>query len=174
MTKKSFLSTCLVTVLAFAAIAVFLNSQSAFSKSSDSAWQIRCDKDEAGKATHCEMFSRLNLQKTNERVVEFAIGYPKGDKLSAARGIIVMPLGIDLQDDAVILVDEKAIFHAKINYCLKSGCYALVTLPDQIVTQFKKGNDAALKFKANNGKFVMVKIPLTGFTKTFKELTGEK
>lgn len=117
------------------------------------------------------MYSRLNLQNTKKRVAEFAIGYPKGTPGSSAGGVIILPLGMLVQDDVVFFIDEKAAFHAKVSHCLESGCYAQTVLPDQVISKMKKGNEAALKFKATNGKYIMVKMSLAGFTKTLKELT---
>lgn len=176
MLKNKTINIFAIIVLAAAVLAVS-SGQFAFSKGAKGAnvtsWLTRCDKDEAGNNTHCEMYSRLNLQNTKKRVAEFAIGYPDNGDTSVARGIIVLPLGIFLQDDVVVFVDEKAIFHAKVNYCLESGCYSMITLPNQIISKMKKGNEAALKFKATNGKYIMVKMSLAGFTKTLEELTKE-
>jgi len=171
MVKNKIFNICSVAVLTAASFVIF-SSQLTLAQSKNtknSAWLTRCDKDEAGNTTHCEMFTRLNMQNTKQRVLEFAIGY-KNNNSNAASSIMVLPLGVLTQDDVTFFIDEKAYFNTKVNYCLENGCYAHITLPDQIISKMKKGNEAALKFKAMNGKPIMVKMSLTGFTKTLQNL----
>lgn len=170
MIKRHLFKICMFTVFVFAAVVVF-DVPFAASKSPTSAWLTRCDKDDEGNFKHCEIYSRLNLPNTKKRVAEFAIGYSK-ESAGVARGVIVLPLGVFVQDDVVLSVDGKAYLNTKVSYCLESGCYAPISLPDQIITKMKKGDEAALTFKGRNGKPFLVRIPLTGFTKTIKEIRG--
>ncbi|MFP4097539.1 MAG: invasion associated locus B family protein [Alphaproteobacteria bacterium] len=150
----------------------FLPAGTAFAQSDEVAWAVRCEEDEQGNAAHCEMFTRLNLKDTDTRLVEFALGYPKeGDQV--ARGIIIVPLGILLQEDVVLSVDEEEKLRARPRYCSENGCYVYVTLPESLVSAMKRGNEASLMFRAANGRPVAVKVSLAGFTKTTRTLQNK-
>lgn len=174
MKRSLLLKICLLCGVA--ASGVFFSSFSyskADNSSSTEAWSVRCDKGEDGVTKHCEMFTRLNLQKTNQRVVEFAIGYKEGETKTAS-GVAILPLGIMVQEDVVFLIDENPYFQSKVSYCLDSGCYSQVALPEQIITKMKKGSEASLRFKSVGGRPFEVKMSLAGFTKTLKEIRGRK
>lgn len=130
-----------------------------------SDWTVRCSKPEGAENAeeHCEIFQRLIVQETGQRVVEFAIGFPEDKK--TARGVIIMPLGILLSDGAQMKIDDAQAFKFNIRYCTQDGCFAFLDMNEKILGMFRKGKAAEITFKALNGEPMAVKISLNGFAK---------
>lgn len=135
-------------------------------------WSQRCQdikdpKDEKKVTGHyCEIFQRLSLQskdgKQVQRVAEFATGYPPGEKV--ARAVMVLPLGIMVQDTMSILIDEKDENHFHVQYCLADGCYATLNLPDKVLEKIGKGKKLMFTGKFMNGQDLHIIMDLTGFS----------
>ena len=133
------------------------------------SWTLRCDQDEAGKETSCEMFQRLVVKDTGQRVTELAIGFPP-DMNGVARGVVVLPLGILLTEDMTMQIDEGQAFSFKPRYCIQDGCIAFLDLGEQVLNIMRKGSEAKLAFKVMNGQDVVVGLSLEGFSKGLKEI----
>lgn len=138
------------------------------------AWHIRCNEPEEGEAApeekrgKCEIFQRLVMAETNQRVAEFAIGYPVD--MDTARGVVIMPLGILLPPGVQMMIDDGEPFQFKVRYCNQGGCYAYLALNDAVINQLKKGTEAAFLFMDPSGKTVRVNMSLKGLTKALKEI----
>ena len=146
------------------------------------AWQTRCDKvnekgekDENGKNKQCEIFQKLVMQDTGQRVMEFAIGYPAKDqkdknKDKKARGVLILPLGILLPPGGQIRVDDQQPFSFQIRYCTQGGCVAYLDMNDKVLDIFRKGTKAEILMGTLQGKTLGVPMSLKGFTKALKDL----
>lgn len=132
----------------------------------ESSWIVRCQ--EAG-AARCEIFQRLIVQETGQRVAEFAIGFPE-DK-GAARGVVVLPLGILLTDGVQMQIDEHQPFSFKVRFCTADGCYAYLNLNETVLDLMRKGGKAVLSFRSLQGQNVEIPISLTGFTRSLAEIS---
>ena len=134
-------------------------------------WSKRCqdvkDKDQKTSKQYCEIFQRLSSPskdgKTFQRVTEFAVGYPPGEK--TVRAVIVLPLGIMVQETMSILIDEKNENHFHVQYCLPDGCYATLNLPKPLLETISKGNQLMIKGKTMTGQPLHIILSLTGFGK---------
>ena len=72
----------------------------------DKGWAVRCSKPEKGqKDKTCEIFGRLEMQKTSMRMAEFAVGFSKDNK-KIANGVIILPLGILLEPGVIMKIDD--------------------------------------------------------------------
>ncbi len=131
-------------------------------------WTKRCDKAESGKKGTCEIFQRLVVKDTGQRVAEFAVGFP--EKKDAARGVVVLPLGILLTDGAKMQIDKNEPFTFKPRFCAPEGCFAYVNLNKQILDIMKKGTEISITFQTVKGDNVTVKLSLDGFGKSLKEI----
>ncbi|MDB5490618.1 MAG: invasion associated locus family protein [Micavibrio sp.] len=134
-------------------------------------WSKRCqdikNKDEKTSTKYCEVFQRLSSQskdgKTFQRVAEFAVGYPPGKKEASA--VIVLPLGILVQETMSIFVDDKNENHFHVQYCLPDGCYATLNLSDKLLETIGKGKALKIAGKAMTGQPLHIIMDLTGFDK---------
>lgn len=129
-------------------------------------WTVRCSEVESRQ--ECEMFQRLTLVQTGERVVEMAFGFPPHKP--EGRGAIVLPLGVLLTEGARLKIDEHMPYKFEIRYCTTEGCFAFIGLNDSFINQMKKGSQAILSFKTIGGQPVDVALSLMGFTKAYDNI----
>ena len=135
-----------------------------------SEWRSRCGKDEkTGKESKdkCEVYQRISVKKTKARIAEMALGFPideKGKKSKSARGVVILPLGILLENGIVMKIDDEKPAVFKVRFCTNSGCVAYVNLDKKLLTSMKKGKNINFIFKSSVGQDVNIVMSLKGFT----------
>lgn len=133
-------------------------------------WQKRCSKPKDGKgAESCEIFQKLVVAKSGARFVEFAIGYPADDK-KVARGVFILPLGILLENGVKMTIDDGQAFKFNVRYCDQGGCYAFISLNEQLIDLMKKGSEAKVNFVGASGQAFNVGVTLKGFTTAVNQI----
>lgn len=130
----------------------------------EQTWVPRCNENPENGAQECEIFQRLLVRKTGQRVAEFAVGFPEG-RTNNARGVIVLPLGILLNEKTSLQIDAEQPFNFQMRYCTQNGCYAFLDLTPAIIEMMKKGNEAAFHFITLEGNAMSIELSLAGFTK---------
>ena len=144
----------------------------------DRGWAVRCNKPEKGqkeqKQKDCEIFGRLEMQKSGMRMTEFAIGFPavKGTDKKVARGIMILPLGISLEPGVTLKVDDGKPSPFKVSFCTTGGCVANVDLNKDLLDSLHKGKAINLFFKTSDGRDVQLIMGLTGFEKSYTDAFG--
>ena len=123
-----------------------------------SAWVKRCE------GLSCEIVQRLMDQESGARVLEMAVGFPAGQ--DSARGVVILPLGVDLSQPMSLRIDEGAPLGFKVRYCLSDGCYAFLTLPPDVLAGMKKGTLGVMTFKTFDGQPGKLPLSLEGFAAT--------
>lgn len=154
MRKTIFILIILLTFLRFPAFAA------------QDAWAVRCQ--DVDDQQECEMYQRLTLADTGERVAEFALGYPS--HMPKGRGVIVLPLGVLLTDGAKLRIDDGKSYRFAMRYCTGEGCFAFIGLNDKLINQMKKGGEAVIAFKMMDGSETEISLSLIGFTKSYDEI----
>ena len=135
-----------------------------------SAWVKRCEGGGEGEGAvqTCEMVQRLMDQESQSRVLEVAIGFPAGK--DSARGVIILPLGVDLSQPLTLSIDQGTPLGFKVRYCLGDGCYAFLTLPSDVLAAMKTGSLGVLTFKTFDGQPGRLPLALDGFTTALSEI----
>ena len=139
------------------------------------AWFVRCNKDKDGKDLaapkkgDCEVFQKLIHNETKGRLVEFAVGYPPTQ--TAARGIVILPLGINVQAGAQIHVDKGKPFAVQIRYCDNGGCYAFMDASDELLSQMKSGQVMTITVQSMKPQNINIEMPLKGFGDALKKVS---
>jgi len=129
-------------------------------------WNIRCSGEEVAPERACEIFQRLTLAKTGQRVSEFVIGLSEDKK--NARGVLILPLGILLDNGIEMQIDDDQIFKFKPRYCVNDGCYAFINLDKPLLSALKKGGVVEFRAVALSGKDIKIKMTLQGVTKALR------
>lgn len=163
-------------ILAAALGAVILpqsgQSQEAAKTAAPDAWVTRCDDIKDGdKVTgkYCEAFQRLSVMEkdaapeTAQRLAEFAIGYPPGEK-GKAKGALILPLGILVSKKTKISIDGKDVMEFATRYCDNSGCIAMMDLNNSILDRMRKGNNMTIHSEAFTGQPLEITMSLKGFS----------
>ena len=138
-----------------------------------SPWNIKCAEvmkpGTEEKIEYCQMFQRLNEQKTGKRFAEILIGYPK-EAGGEARGVVILPLGVLLRPGVKMQIDSGKVYEFDFRYCTDIGCVSVIDLSANIINEMKKGNKAAIQFMSAKGMKINLPITLKGFTKAINDL----
>lgn len=161
-----------VAVVLITSISVYMQGKKSEAAPEAKAWDVRCmdkpPKEEGGKSEgeYCEMFSTLSVKETGQLFMGFAIGFP--DEAKGARGVLQLPLGVLLTEDMLMQIDKAKPSKFSVRTCTEKGCFAFLTLSDDLLSQMKKGKQVVVAFKNADGKALAVPFPLSGFTKALK------
>jgi invasion protein IalB len=139
-------------------------------------WMERCQdvkKNETETFKYCEVFQRLSMKAKDsdkmQRVSEFAVGYPNGLK-EKAHGVLIVPLGILLDDPVELDLDGKKQFTSRVSYCQPDGCYAQLVLSDGALEKIGKAKAMTVKLKALNGQTVQFNLLPEGFREAIEKI----
>ena len=140
----------------------------------EQGWKQRCNTPKAGeKAAEkiCEIFQRLEIKENHMLVAELAVGFlhDKTMEKGAAHGAIILPLGISLESDIGMKVDEGKPVVFKPRFCTAAGCFSFVTLSKDLLDTMKKGKAITFTFKTAEGQNVNLIMHIGGFEKALKE-----
>lgn len=135
----------------------------------ESGWTKRCNEK---NKKDCEIFKLLQEKNAKARVIEFALGFPKGEDLKKgeARGAVILPLGILLEEGVVMKVDEQKPLAFKARYCINAGCFAFVNLDKDVLETMKSGKTVSFFVKSMDGQGVRLVMNLQGFGDALKEI----
>lgn len=131
-------------------------------------WTERCTE---GDNKYCEIFQRLMIKENNQRLIEFAVGFPK-DAKGVAQAAIVLPLGVLVGEGIALKVDEDAPAKAAFRLCSPEGCFVVMNLPEAFLGSMKKGKMITVSFLDSSGKQVNVQMSLEGFGKKLESVKG--
>ena len=132
-------------------------------------WMQRCQdvkKSETETTQYCEVFQRLSVKAKDseelQRVIELAVGYPDGVK-EKARGVLILPLGILVDQPVELDVDDKKQISSDVAYCQPDGCYAPLVFTDSALEKIGKSKTVNVKMKAMNGQAIKFNLVPAGF-----------
>jgi invasion protein IalB len=142
------------------------------------SWATRCEdqmKDGQKAGTHCEAFLRLAQVRTDDdgnkkarRVMELAIGYSP-DKKDSARAVIILPLGIDVQEDVGLAVDGRELTTFRVRYCDNRGCVGATPLTAAQVMQLRGGRELTVVARiASGSRKIALEVSLKGLDDALK------
>jgi len=133
----------------------------------EDVWAQRCSK-EGDK--HCEVFQRLVVEETKQRLVEFAVGYPSELK-GEAQAVVLLPLGVLVSEGLILTVDGKSPARAVFRTCGPDGCIVAVNLPKEFLALMNTGKVLGVSFiDGGTGKQLNVGLSLTGFAAKLKKI----
>jgi invasion protein IalB len=139
----------------------------------ETGWSVRCpDKAKEKDTAKCEIFSKLEVEGTKARIAEFAIGFPEDKTLKKgnARGVIILPLGILLQEGITMTVDEGKPLAFTSRFCTKGGCFSFVDLDKDLIESMKKGKAINMRFKTGANQKANLIMSLENFGKALARI----
>jgi invasion protein IalB len=171
-----------VLVLGFVAFSSFADEakKDAGKKAPDNqvverGWTQRCPEkkpDQKSETKQCEIFQRIDMKESSMRVAEFAVGFPqeKGMEKGAARGVVVLPLGILLEEGVQMKIDDGKPVSFKTRFCTNAGCFSFVMLGKDVLETMKKAKAVTFLFKTSEGQNVNLIMTMGGFEKALKDI----
>ncbi len=123
-------------------------------------WTVRCYSASAG--TPCEMIELLVNKKSGRRVLGVLIVYNPSNNQNVMQ--VAMPLGVMLQNGAVLNADTytSGVLHYRL--CDMQGCYALTALDDGAIKALGRATKAQVNIVSADGKKFDIGFSLNGFT----------
>ncbi len=133
-----------------------------------SAWEREC-KGGAGTETEVCYVKQFVLTQKGEVVLALMVGFLKGSQ-KEARAIFTTPLGAALPVGLSIKIDNKERESFAFSHCLRNGCQVFVPLKEPRFSDFMKGRNMQVGWKNLNGKPVITRIDLNGFSAAISSL----
>lgn len=145
------------------------HSQGEDAAAAGEAWQVRCVKPEGEEKEVCEVFQRLSMKDTGQRLMELAILKSRTDK-GMHQGVVVLPLGIKVMSGVQMQIDDGEAYRFNISHCEANGCIAFLDVDKKLLSEMKKGKSLNLVVVAANGQAIKVVMTLDGLAKAHKKL----
>lgn len=163
------LFSALATPIAIAQGATDMQAPTTLSETYD-AWTVQCVNRANGENTQrtCQMSQVLRQQKTNQRVLTFAIGMDGKN----AKATLILPFGLLLSDGVRVQVAEEEILKGSFRTCLPAGCLVEIELSVETIKKLESAETASVLMTANSGQPVKTDISLKGFTSAFQRLSA--
>ncbi|MGQ0656822.1 MAG: invasion associated locus B family protein [Chromatiales bacterium] len=134
-------------------------------------WAIKCEKPEAqdkDKTEVCYAFQNVVTKEKNQRVLNFAVGYPP--KIEVPVALITLPLGIALPPGASLTVDEDQPIRFPIERCEPNGCRAGLKLEKLLLEKLTRASKVQISFHDGAHRPVNIPLSMKGFGEAFKSL----
>lgn len=124
-------------------------------------WSKRCVKG----TDKCDVFQRLTVKETGERVMEFGVGKlaVEGNKDVLAQGTLLLPLGISLSAPVTLLIDKGESANVQVQSCAQFGCVVTFNMTDEVLQKMKSGQTMNVIFNTGEGKRMAIPVSLNGF-----------
>ncbi|HEY0281101.1 MAG TPA: invasion associated locus B family protein, partial [Rhizomicrobium sp.] len=110
----------------------------------------------------CEMIELLVNKKSGRRVLGVLIVYNPTENQNLMQ--VAMPLGVMVQNGAVLSSDTYTSPVLRYRLCDMQGCYAVAPLDDAAVKALGRATKAFMKIVSADGKKFDLSFSLNGFT----------
>lgn len=148
-------------------------------------WKKRCqDIKEGEKVTgqYCEGVQSLYVIQndkegkpgTPQRIAELAVGFPPGTSTKTAQAVVILPLGIVVNEKIIVEVDGSSIEKIETRFCDNGGCVALFNLDKGALEKMRKGQEISFRTKSAGNQPVLIGLPLSAFGSVMDEITPKK
>jgi invasion protein IalB len=123
-------------------------------------WTVRCYPASAG--IPCEMLELLVNKKSGRRVLGILIVYNKAQDQHVMQ--IAMPLGVMVQNGAVLSSDSYTSGVLHYRFCDIQGCYAIAPLDNDAIKALGRATKAEMRIVSADGKKFNIGFSFNGFT----------
>lgn len=125
-------------------------------------WAVACPPDKEGVKQPCQAVQRLTMSESGQQVMQVSIAYLEDNEQPVA--IFILPLGMLLQQGALLSVDEVEVGRLGVQRCEAGGCIAPLLLSDEVLGKFKAGSKAQITVRNAQGRELPIPLSLNGFT----------
>lgn len=174
MNRKFLSATVGVFICVLVVAGLFLVNSGKQAVAEEAPWKLRCDdikKDGQPAGQYCEMFYKVVVKESGQTFMDFAIGVPQ--KGEAARGKVLLPLGILLTEPIRMQIDDQESMSFQVRYCDVVGCHAFLGLNEVVVDAFRGGENAVVSFVASNNQRLTLPVSLNGFSSAYRKVSQQ-
>jgi invasion protein IalB len=131
------------------------------------SWTVQCF--EQNSASRCKMVEILINKKTGMRVLGISFQYIAEQKRSLVE--IGVPLGITLQNGAMLKTDTFSSGTLRYSICDQQGCYVMMAADEKLASTISRSTKANVEWVSyGDGKKVSLAFPLDGFAAAYQEM----
>jgi invasion protein IalB len=123
------------------------------------AWRVECTGD--GKTLECRAIQQIFQRETRQLVASVGVRYTP--EVKAAVMSILLPLGLNLTEPALIKVDNGPPERQPFQTCTTSSCLVTMTASDKFLAAMRTGGDLKIMVQDANKKPIEMSLPLLGF-----------
>jgi invasion protein IalB len=133
------------------------------------SWTVQCF--EQNGASRCKMVEILVNKKSGMRVLGISLQYIAERKRSLME--VGVPLGITLQNGAVLKTDTFTSGTLRYSICDQQGCYVMMGVDDTLASTLSRSTKANMEWvNYGDGKKVSLAFPLDGFAAAYQEMVS--
>ena len=129
-------------------------------------WTVRCYP--VSSPTPCEMIELLVNKKSGQRVLGVLIVFNAAQNQNVVQ--IAMPLGVSVQNGAVLSSDTYTSGVLRYRLCDVQGCYAFAPVDEDAIKALKRATKAEMKIVSADGKKINLSFSLNGFSAAYNAL----
>lgn len=130
-------------------------------------WGVGCMAQAAGQTAGkvCTFSQEQFEEQSRQRVIAIELQ----PEVSGAKGVLILPFGLDVQQDVSLQLDDaKPFATARVGSCVPVGCVVAVKIDAVTLTQLGKGKALKVTAMADGSKPVPFAISLKGFDEALK------
>jgi invasion protein IalB len=129
-------------------------------------WTVRCYP--VSSPTPCEMIELLVNKKSGQRVLGVLIVFNAAQNQNVVQ--IARPLGVSVQNGAVLSSDTYTSGVLRYRLCDVQGCYAFAPVDEDAIKALKRATKAEMKIVSADGKKINLSFSLNGFSAAYNAL----
>ncbi len=134
-------------------------------------WTVGCEKPPGEKTERCFIYQTVVNKKSNQPVLQMAVGYLPGKAKNDDRpaALLTLPLGVALPPGVGFKIDDGKMIRLQFERCVPTGCIAGFPLNNDLLGKLKKGLKVEVRV-SDGQKVVTLPLSLKGFTAGFEAL----
>jgi invasion protein IalB len=129
-------------------------------------WRVECAND--GKALDCQTVNKVSQRESGQVVTAVAIRIPPDTKKPVL--MVQLPLGIQVNQQVSVQVDEGKAERYPIQTCAQNGCFVAVPVADQVIGALRGGKTLKVAFQSVTSQTITVTMPLGGFALAYDKI----
>jgi invasion protein IalB len=129
-------------------------------------WRVECAND--GKALDCQTVNKVSQRESGQVVTAVAIRVPPDTKKPVL--MVQLPLGIQVNQQVSVQVDEGKAERYPIQTCAQNGCFVAVPVADPVIGALRGGKNLKVAFQSVTSQTITVTMPLGGFALAYDKI----
>ena len=142
------------------------NTTSPVPSDGGTGWRVECAND--GKKLDCQTVNKVSQRESGQVVTAVAIRMPPDTKKPVL--MVQLPLGIQVNQQISVQVDEGKSERYPIQTCAQNGCFAAVPVADPVIGALRGGKNLKVAFQSVTGQTITVTMPLGGFSLAYDKI----
>lgn len=136
-------------------------------------WLYRCETAEQNDKKMikiCQVSQSIVLQQDGHMLPLAELAFTKAQDQSGYDFSAAVPLGIFLPPGVGFAADKNTPVTLPVSFCKADSCIVTPSLQNELVKSFKTGTGGRIMMTAENGRKIVINLPLKGFSEALDAL----